>query len=64
MARLNKVIDAFSIEELSLLSEIMDHEEERALKDGYILTEPFQELKHSIQSAKRFSAAMRKEHVV
>lgn len=62
MAKLNKIINAFDFNELTMLVEIIEREEKRALQEGYILVEPFEELKNSIQNAKKFSAAMRQEY--
>jgi len=49
--KLNLIIRAFDAAELQMLSDIMERGERYAEKEGYILAEPFQELKEAIQRA-------------
>ena len=62
MARLNQVIKAFDPDELKMLAQIVEHEEKRAAEEGYILPDPFQELKYILQSANRYTKGFSQEH--
>lgn len=56
VAKLNQLIKALDSTELQTLVEILEHEENRAAKDGYILPEPFYNLKEVIVRARQYNA--------
>lgn len=64
MARVTLVLRAFDAEELQLLSQWAENEEKRSKEEGYIPPEIFHELKETIQLAKQYASAMRRERLV
>jgi hypothetical protein len=63
VAKLNLVIRAFDADELQMLNDIIIKREKQALEDGFILSEPFQELKDKIQLANKYANGINRDHI-
>lgn len=64
MAKLNMIIRAFDPEELQMLNEIMNNRDDQALEEGFILPEPFHQLKDKIHLASKYANGLNREHIV
>lgn len=56
MAKVNMVIRAFDPEEIQMLKDIVVEHEKRSLEEGYILPQPFNDLKDSIELASKYAS--------
>lgn len=62
MAKINKIIKAFDADELQMLNDIIVRREKQAEKDGFILPEPFQDLKDIICLANKYVNGLNREN--
>lgn len=58
MARINHVIRAFDLDELKMLSAIIEREKKRIEEDGSVMSESFSRLRQAIQDASRYANEM------
>lgn len=63
MAKLNLIIKAFQPDELKMLNDILIKREKQALYEGFILPDPFKDLKDIIQYANKYVNGANRDHV-